>query len=260
MSKSASQALLADRHPTMADTATERLHEAIISGVFPPGTALRLIDISERLGMSSMPVREAIRRLEAIGLVTVLPHKGAYVRALSLDDFEDTIATRRLLECECVARAAERFSPQDAEACQGHLDRYLALTDAGLMVEARGAHHDFHYGIYRRGGSRWLLHAIDTVWKNSERYRFAAEPASSRSETLDEHTAILEACARRDPAAARQALADHLDQAASRMRANLLQHAGVERGSGDAAGSGDDSGQDAASGRDAAGDIEQVAV
>lgn len=215
--------VLTGRHPTMADTATERLHEAIIAGDFPPGTALRLIDLSERLGMSSMPVREAIRRLESIGLVTVLPHKGAFVRAMSLYDFEDTISTRRLLECECVERAASRFGPEHVAACQGHLDRYLALTDAGLMVEARTAHRDFHYGIYARAGSRWLLHAIDTVWKNSERYRFAAEPASSRSETLDEHTAILEACARRDPAAARQALADHLDQAAGRMRANLVQ-------------------------------------
>lgn len=221
--------MLADRHPTMADVATERLHEAIITGAFPPGSALRLIEISERLGMSSMPVREAIRRLESIGFVTVLAHKGAYVRELSLDDFEDTIATRRLLECECVERAAGRFEPEHVEKLRGHLESYLALTDAGLLVEARGAHRDFHYGIYARAGSRWLLHAIDTVWKNSERYRFAAEPASSRIETIEEHTAILEACAQRDPAAARQALADHLDRAAGRMRTNLQLHGHVER-------------------------------
>lgn len=222
--------LLANRHPTMADTATERLHEAIVNGDFAPGTPLRLIDISERLGMSSMPIREAIRRLEAIGLVTVLPHKGAYVRGMSLEDFEDTISTRRLLECECVERAAARFAADQVDACREHLNRYLVLTDAGLMVEARTAHRDFHYGVYRQAGSRWLLHAIDTVWKNSERYRFAAEPASSRAETLEEHTAILEACAKRDPAAARQALADHLDQASSRMRANLLHHGAVSGG------------------------------
>lgn len=228
MPRTSSSTLLANRHPTMADTATERLHEAIVNGDFAPGTPLRLIDISERLGMSSMPIREAIRRLEAIGLVTVLPHKGAYVRGMSFEDFEDTISTRRLLECECVERAAVRFAADQVEVCQDHLDRYLALTDAGLMVEARTAHRDFHYGIYSQAGSRWLLHAIDTVWKNSERYRFAAEPASSRTETLEEHTAILRACAKRDPAAARQALAAHLDQAASRMRTNLLHHGVVE--------------------------------
>src|SRR5690606_30573460 len=120
-----------------------------------------------------------------------------------------------------------RFGTEQVEVCQGHLDRYLALPEAGLMVEARAAHRDFHYGIYARAGSRWLLHAIDTVWKNSERYRFAAEPASSRSETLDEHTAILQACADRDPEAASLALAAHLDQAAGRMRANLLQRGSV---------------------------------
>lgn len=212
----------------MADIATERLHEAIITGGFPPGTPLRLIDISDRLGMSSMPVREALRRLESIGLVTVQPHRGAYVREMSLEDFEDTMSTRRLLEGECVERAARRFEVQHVEECRSHLARYMALTDAGMLVEARTAHRDFHYGIYSRAGSRWLLHAIDTVWKNSERYRFAAEPASSRAQTVEEHTSILEACAARDPAAARLALAEHLDRAAERMRANLLQRGWVE--------------------------------
>ena len=215
-------ALVPGGHRTMADIATERLHDAIITGRFPPGTPLRLIDISERLGMSSMPVREALRRLESIGLVTVLPHRGAYVREMTLDDFEDTMATRRLLECECVERAARAFAGDRVEKCRVHLDRYVALMDAGLMVEARTAHRDFHYAIYEAAGSRWLLHAIDTVWKNSERYRFAAEPASSRDQTIEEHTAILEACAARDPVTARQALADHLDRAATRMRANLV--------------------------------------
>jgi DNA-binding GntR family transcriptional regulator len=231
MTRTTGKELLASKHLTMADTATERLHEAIISGDFAPGAPLRLIEISEQLGMSSMPVREAIRRLEAIGLVSVLPHRGAFVRDMSLDDFEDTISTRRLLECECVGRAAAQFRPEDTDEAEQHLDRYLALTDARLLVEARTEHRNFHYAIYSRAGSRWLLHAIDTVWKNSERYRFAAEPASSRSQSLEEHTAILQACARRDPSGARAALAAHLDQAASRMRTNLLMHEGVLKGS-----------------------------
>src|SRR5690606_19534930 len=141
-----------------------------------------------------------------------------------------------------------RFGTEQVEVCQGHLDRYLALPEAGMMVEARTAHRDFHYGIYRQAGSRWLLHAIDTVWKNSERYRFAAEPASSRSETLDEHTAILQACADRDPEAASQALAAHLDKAAGRMRANLLQRGSVSAigsaGQGERQGEIDDLGED----------------
>src|SRR5690606_38223542 len=107
MTPPTSAELLAGKHRTMADTATERRHEAIVAGDIPPGTPLRLIDLSERLGMSSMPVREAIRRLESIGFVTVLPHRGAFVRGMTLEDFEDTISTRRLLECECAARAAE---------------------------------------------------------------------------------------------------------------------------------------------------------
>jgi DNA-binding GntR family transcriptional regulator len=215
---------LAARHPTMADAATERLHDAIVTGLFPPGTPLRLIDIAERLGMSSMPVREALRRLEAIGLVTVLPHRGAFVSPLSRDDFEDTVSTRRLLECACIERAANRVTVEDLATCRRHLDAYVSLSEAGRLVEARTAHRDFHYAIYALAGSRWLLHAIDTVWRNSERYRFAAGADYASRDTQAEHEAILGALARRDPEAARRALADHLDGAAARMRANLEQH------------------------------------
>lgn len=203
-------------HKTMAETAADHLHNAIISGTIPPGTHLRLVDLSDRLGMSHMPVREALRRLETLGLVEVHPHRGAFVRELSRADLEDTMNTRILLERAAVTRAAVRFRPSDVEAAMAALDRYAALVDAELGVEAREAHKEVHFLVYRASESRWLLHALEPVWRNSERYRFASGHLSG-SQLHSEHLPIIEACAANDPEAAGAALVRQLEGAFSRM-------------------------------------------
>lgn len=209
-------------HPTMAEKAAAQLHQAIVSGEVPAGSHLRLIDLAERLGMSPMPVREALRRLESLGLVEVHAHRGAFVRTLSQEDFEDTMETRLLLERAAVEKAAVRFTEEDAEKAEHWLKRYLALAQAGMVVEAREAHIEAHFTLYRASGSTWLVHAIEAVWRNSERYRFT--DASGRDEdevSGHEHSPILEACRARDPDKAGEALVDHLTRAAERMRTHI---------------------------------------
>src|SRR4029450_5865281 len=82
---------------TLAEHAAAELHQLILSGELPSGTPLRLVELASRLEMSQMPVREGLRRLEALGLVEIIPHRGAWVRDLSAGDLRDTYATRRAL-------------------------------------------------------------------------------------------------------------------------------------------------------------------
>ncbi|TDB80495.1 GntR family transcriptional regulator, partial [Micromonospora fluostatini] len=103
------------RQRTMAETAAAELHRMIMSGELPAGTHLRLADLTAALDMSAMPVREGLRRLEALGLVEIIPHKGAWVRDVSLDDLLDTHQTRLALETLAIRSAAERFTAQDAD-------------------------------------------------------------------------------------------------------------------------------------------------
>lgn len=208
-------------HRTLAEMVAEQLHAEILSGEIPAGSHLRLNDLATRLQISPMPVREAVRRLEALGLVEQHPHRGAFVRQLSLDDFEDTMRVRVMLEGAAVQQAAGRFTLDDARRAADLLARYRELVGADRRVEAREVHTDFHFALYRASGSRWLLHAIEPVWRNSERYRFAAGSGESAQVLLAEHDAILDACRAGDAECASNALADHLQRAAARMAANI---------------------------------------
>lgn len=209
-------------HRTMAEEAAHQLHGAIVSGEIPAGSHLRLTELAAGLGMSEMPVREALRRLQALGLVDVHPHRGAFVRALSPTDLTDTMEVRTLLERTAVELAATLITPTDADKAGELLEQHIALCKAGLLVEAREVHTDFHFSLYRASGSHWLLHAIGPVWRNSERYRFA-HPVNSRllRQTHTEHLAILDACRAGDPVTAGEALSTHLSRALKRMFDNL---------------------------------------
>ena len=208
---------------TLAEVAAADLHELILSGELPPGTPLRLVDLAKRLQMSQMPVREGLRRLEALGLVDVVPHRGAWVRELSMDDLLDTHKTRLALETLAVREAAARFTEADAARAAEALAEQQRLIKAGDHVGARSAHTDFHFAIYRAGGSRWLPRSIEPVWQNSERYRFGAPRNKAKIEQARlEHQAILDACVARDVDGAEAALRAHLEGVMRRITESMI--------------------------------------
>jgi DNA-binding GntR family transcriptional regulator len=208
---------------TLAEAAAAELHDMILSGELPPGTPLRLVDLAKRLQMSQMPVREGLRRLEALGLVDVVPHRGAWVRELSMDDLLDTHKTRLALESLAVREAAARFTEADAVRAAEALAEQVRLIKAGDHVAARAAHTEFHFAIYRAGGSRWLPRSIEPVWQNSERYRFGVPRNRAKIEQARlEHQAILDACIARDVDRAEAALRTHLDGVLQRVTASML--------------------------------------
>jgi len=94
-----------------AQDAYASLHRAIRDGTFPPGSRLKEVELARRLGMSRTPIREAIRRLERDGVVTVAPNRGAIVRELSEQEIDDTYSLRAVLEGYCAGRAATRITP-----------------------------------------------------------------------------------------------------------------------------------------------------
>ncbi|MEV6286955.1 GntR family transcriptional regulator [Kribbella sp. NPDC051770] len=203
---------------TLAETAAAELHQLILSGELPSGTPLRLVELANRLEMSQMPVREGLRRLEALGLVDIIPHRGAWVRELSLADLQDTHETRLALESLAVRAAAEHFAPADEQQAIAALEEHLRMSRADDSIGARQAHADFHFALYRAGGSQWLARAIEPVWQNSERYRFGSRQTAFQIEqNRQEHQAILDACVARDPDAAEQALRNHLAGAVQRI-------------------------------------------
>ncbi|AWB94811.1 GntR family transcriptional regulator [Agromyces badenianii] len=205
-------------HRTLADTVAEAIHLAILRGEYPAGTWLRIQDLASTYETSSMPVREALRRVAALGLVEVVPHRGARVVELSVSDLEDTYRTRLVLERALVAEAAKTFSAAHEKEAAQALEEHERFIEAGNVDAARRAHTAFHFAIYRASGARWLLRSLEPVWQNSERYRFASPTdPGARRRTHEEHDEILQACSSHDVERAQQAVQVHLNAAMQRI-------------------------------------------
>ena len=202
------------RHRTMAEYALEQLREAIILGDLPAGAPLRLDELARSLGMSISPIREAVRQLEALGLARHVPHHGARVLDFDIEELRDLFQVRLSLESLAVRRAAERFSEPDGDAAAAQLERLDAARTGGDLREAMRAHTDFHFTLYDASGSSWLVGMIRPAWDRSERFRpalFGDGAPQERHRALDGD--LLDACRRRDPAAAADALYHHLELA-----------------------------------------------
>jgi DNA-binding GntR family transcriptional regulator len=203
------------RHPTMAEVALAELQDSILSGELAPGSPLRLEELAARLGMSISPVREAVRRLESLGLAVHVPHRGARVSELALDDLRDTYEVRLVLEPLAVRRAAQRFTARDAEAARARLDEYADAHERADLRAAREAHTGFHFTLYRASGSEWLLRLIRPAWENCERYRSISLQRRSTAEVEREHLRILDACVEHQPDEAAAELTRHLSLTAN---------------------------------------------
>jgi DNA-binding GntR family transcriptional regulator len=198
----------------MAEAALERLREAIILGELTPGTPLRLEDLARQLGMSISPIREAVRQLEALGLAEHVPHHGAKVMALDVEELRELFAIRLALEGMAVRRAAELFDERDRNAARAHLDTYDDARRHGDIRAAVRAHGAFHFALYEAARSPWLLRLIRPAWDSCARYRpvlLAKGVVQDRHEELD--VELLNACVAHAPERAAKALHDHLELA-----------------------------------------------
>ena len=203
------------RHRTMAEAALEELREAIILGELVPGAPLRLEDLARSLGMSISPIREAVRQLEALGLAEHVPHHGAKVVALDVDDLRELFEVRLALETLAVRGAARRFGEEDAARARSSLEAWGTARRGNDVREAMRAHTAFHFTIYEAAGSQWLLRLIRPAWDSCERYRPAL--LSPKGDLQDRHerldAELLAACEAHDEDRAAAALRAHLELA-----------------------------------------------
>lgn len=211
----------ADR--TLVDVAVRDLREEILQGALKPGTSLVLAEIAERMSMSVMPIREALRKLEAEGLVDIIPHRGARVSELSLADLEDLYSVRMQLESLAVKRAALNFSEEDYMRFSKILEDYFEAYADGNDERGRDRHSAFHLGLYELAKSRWLTRTIKPLWEAADRYqRMSIELRGTIDERWREHYKILDYCQQREPEAAGRALEEHLQRTLNLIREELF--------------------------------------
>lgn len=199
---------------TLSGRAYSSLHDAIVRGHLAPGDRLRIEDLARSLQLSPTPIREALYRLELVGLADHEPHRGARVTELSSADLHELYEVRLVLETMAIRKAAAVFTPDLADEAREHLRRYMAAQREDDYDES--AHKDFHFTLYSASASRWLVRLIIPLWESCERYRHKWVPLKEELRNRgDEHDAILNACVSRDPDKAALLLHNHLARTAN---------------------------------------------
>ncbi|HEY3612103.1 MAG TPA: GntR family transcriptional regulator [Gaiellales bacterium] len=207
---------------TLADAATAELRERILSGELASGAPLRLEELARSLGTSISPVREAVRKLESLGLAVHVAHRGSRVKELDVADLRDTYEARLALEPVAVARASGRITPAEAERARTALESYTSCRERGDRPAARDAHDAFHFTLYTASGSDWLVRLIRPTWDNSERYReLAFQTGGAVRGRQAEHERILAACVAGDGETAAAELRRHLTVTANLVAGQL---------------------------------------
>jgi DNA-binding GntR family transcriptional regulator len=198
--------------PTKAEIAYATLRDAIRSGELPPGERLRLQDLSNRLGMSLTPVRDALRLLAAHGLIEHRANYGAVVNQCTPERAEEIYRLRLVLEPMATKLAAERASEEELDAMDtalGVLDQAVVRgeDEAIPVLNAR-----FHRAIYAAAASDYLLEFIDRLWDGVP---YQAVSLMGRAhDSAAQHQAIMSALRGRDGITAAEHMRAHIAEAA----------------------------------------------
>jgi len=226
---------------TKADDIAVLIEEAIVSGELAPGSVLRQEQLSERFGVSRTPVREALRRLAALGLVSFIPNRGVRVRTLSHEELREAFLVRAELEGLVTEIAAGKLTVEDLHALEAAERRFARLTKElrsrepggdrrSLMAEWMRANHAFHDVLYSIADVPY----VEAVAKAARRTFSGPAVWAPVDEELDrlyernqaEHTAIRQALAAHSVKGARELAREHVMHSFVLLQ-TILEHVGA---------------------------------
>ena len=200
------------RHATAPDMIAESLRDEILRGELAPGAALRQEELAERFQVSRIPVRDALLRLEAQGLVRIYPNRGAFVISLSADEVREIYDMRILLEGDLIERAVPRMTADHWRRIDAAHAESTRASGTSAWMEGDWT---FHRALYEPSGRARQLELVEQLRSTVARYaaRYGALPEHT-ARWLADHDAIVEACRARAAVAARKRLESHLARAA----------------------------------------------
>jgi DNA-binding GntR family transcriptional regulator len=208
------QPIKLDNYKPLRELVFENIREAIINGHLKPGERLMEIQLAEELGVSRTPVREAIRKLELEGFVVMNPRKGAYVTDISIKDIADVFELRWALEALAAELAAERATEEEIEQMERHLLELAKVVEEQDVKKIVEIDTKFHETIYTASRNKRLGQILSLLGELIQRYRTLTLSKSERIKvTMEEHRAIVEALAARDPQRAGRLAQEHIESA-----------------------------------------------
>ncbi|RON93756.1 GntR family transcriptional regulator [Pseudomonas fluorescens] len=205
----------------------ETLRSAILDGRLPCGTALRQQDLADLFGVSRMPVREALRQLEAQELLSVTTHKGAVVAPLIQGDATETYELRILLESEAMRQSIPLLTSADHAHAAGYIEELETQHD---YSEIGRLNRLFHMALYSKAPNKRLLRLVEDGLNEEERFlRFNLEAMGLGKLSQEDHRAMLQAVIARDVELSLKLLTQHLNRGVEVITRFLASPAGQNR-------------------------------
>lgn len=208
----------------LRDWVEEQLRQAILTGELDAGTWLRQQHLANELGVSQMPIREALKELVAQGLVEHIPYRGVRVVEFSPDDVADLYAHRSFLEGMTARAAARSIIPEtiaELEALRDQMEAHLAPEDLSIYRELNRR---FHETIFTASDRPYLVRALRQLWDTFPTMLWNKFPAVARctmperdANDVREHRAIIAALVGGDPDQAERAMRQHIDTAGNQL-------------------------------------------
>ncbi|MCQ2546105.1 MAG: GntR family transcriptional regulator [Clostridia bacterium] len=200
-------------HKPLREMVYEELKMQILTGTIIPGTRMMEVELAEEMGVSRTPIREAIRKLEKEGLVTIEPRRGAYASMISTEDMVEILEVRQDLEGLAAFFAAERMQPAQLDELNEVSSNYNEAVTRGSMEDMIKYDTRFHRIIVDSCHNKILVQMIEQLQELVLRFRYIYYDNFKRAENMpEEHEAILKAIESKDANLAREAADVHIDR------------------------------------------------
>ncbi len=207
------------RYRTITEMVSATLREAIIKGALKGGEAIRQDHIAQDFGVSRMPVREALRQLEAEGLIEFYPHRGTVVAKIDRGDVQEACEIRILLECHALKKSIHRLEGDDFDRAEDILEQIDRQTDPGQLGELNRR---FHLTLYTgiKGGKLYEL--IQNQYLYLDRHvRLILTQLGYSEKSQKEHRELLAACRQGNTERATAILTHHIEESTRHLLALL---------------------------------------
>ena len=195
---------------SVVDNVTVRLRGALVAGEIRPGEKIRVAELEKSFGVSHIPIREAVRRLEAEGLIVALPQRAAVAAGVDLDDLAGLYDLRRVVECAIIWRSVESMTDGQIQTVREALAGLEAVSQDHDSVRFWELHGAFHWALLEPGATAWAQRIVDQMWFASQRYvrLFVSETID---DAMADHRELVRSCETRDGEGAARLLRAHLD-------------------------------------------------
>lgn len=199
---------------TKSDYAYRQVRERILSGELHPGAVIQQRELASRIGISTTPLREALRRLKSEGLVELDAHRDARISPLRAEEARDLLELRKSLDPLAAGLAAQRRTNADIQQIRA-AHAVLEPLPSQPAIEQLVAHRNFHAAIYRASHNDLLIDSLESLWDKADRYRRLAlqtdRGQAARDIKAREHQMLLEHIVAGDTAEAAKVMCAHID-------------------------------------------------